>query len=76
MVSVIASEKLERAKVWAEDDSHVRWSGAFASRGVKGGTQSSTMVQEIEPGGRLGWHTDATEKTQYALSGPGTFRSG
>jgi quercetin dioxygenase-like cupin family protein len=73
MVSVIASEKLERTKVWAEDASDVRWAGAFASCGGNGATQSSTIVYEIEPGGRLGWHTDATEETQYILSGTGTL---
>ena len=26
---------------------------------------------EIEPGGRLGWHTDATEETQYIIAGSG-----
>ena len=51
---VVASDKLERAKVWGEDDPSVRWQGAFASCGGKGATQSSTIVYEIEPGGRLG----------------------
>jgi len=32
---------------------------------------SSTIVYEIEPGKRLGWHTDATEKTQYIIAGTG-----
>ena len=43
-----------------------RWNGAFAVYGGHGTTQSSTIVYEIEPGGRLGWHTDATEETQYS----------
>ncbi len=33
--------------------------------------QSSTIVYEIEPGGHLGWHTDATEETQYIIAGTG-----
>jgi quercetin dioxygenase-like cupin family protein len=32
---------------------------------------SSTIVYEIEPGKRLGWHTDATEETQYTIAGTG-----
>lgn len=28
---------------------------------------------EIEPGARLGWHTDATEETQYIIAGTGTL---
>jgi quercetin dioxygenase-like cupin family protein len=28
-------------------------------------------VYEIEPGKRLGWHTDATEETQYIIAGDG-----
>jgi quercetin dioxygenase-like cupin family protein len=71
MTQVVASDKLGRAKVWGEDDASVRWAGAFASCGGHGATQSSTIVYEIEPGGRLGWHTDATEETQYILSGTG-----
>jgi len=39
--------------------------------GGHGTTQSSTIVYEIEPGGRLGWHTDATEETQYIIAGSG-----
>ena len=34
-------------------------------------TASSTIVYEIEPGKRLGWHTDATEETQYIIAGHG-----
>jgi len=30
MNPVVASDKLERTKVWAEDDASVRWAGAFA----------------------------------------------
>lgn len=70
---VVASDQLERAKVWGEDDPTVRWQGAFATCGGKGATQSSTIVYEIEPGGRLGWHTDQTEETQYILAGNGTL---
>src|SRR2546430_17615321 len=68
---VVASDKLERAEVWAEDDESVYWAGAFAVYGVHGTTASSTIVYEIEPGKRLGWHTDATEETQYIIAGTG-----
>lgn len=71
MSPVVASDKLERTKVWAEDDKAVRWAGAFAVYGGHGTTASSTIVYEIEPGGRLGWHTDATEETQYIIAGTG-----
>jgi quercetin dioxygenase-like cupin family protein len=71
--AVVASEELERAKVWGEDDPAVRWQGAFATCGGKGATASSTIVYEIEPGGRLGWHTDQAEETQYILAGTGTL---
>jgi len=73
MNPVIASETLERGEVWGEDDATVRWAGAFALCGGRGSTQSSTIVYEIEPGRRLGWHTDATEETQYILAGHGTL---
>src|SRR5437867_13432269 len=68
---VVASDKLERAEVWAEDHKSVRWAGALAVYGEHGTTASSTIVYEIEPGKRLGWHTDATEETQYIIAGTG-----
>ncbi len=68
---VVASDKLKRTEVWAEDDESVRWAGAFAVYGGHGTTASSTIVYEIEPGKRLGWHTDATEETQYIIAGTG-----
>jgi quercetin dioxygenase-like cupin family protein len=69
---VIDSTKLPRTKVWGESDKAVSWQGAFALYGGAGGTTaSSTIVYEIEPGKRLGWHTDATEETQYIIAGRG-----
>jgi quercetin dioxygenase-like cupin family protein len=71
MSPVVASDQLERVQVRGADDSSVRWNGAFVVYGGHGTTQSSTIVYEIEPGGRLGWDTDATEKTQYIIAGNG-----
>ena len=68
---VVASNKLPRTKVWGETDQAVSWAGAFAVYGGHGATASSTIVYEIEPGKRLGWHTDATEETQYIIAGTG-----
>jgi quercetin dioxygenase-like cupin family protein len=73
-VYVVSTQNLPRAHVGGVDDPSVRWAGAFAAYGGHGATQSSTIVYEIEPGGRLGWHTDATEETQYILSGAGELR--
>jgi quercetin dioxygenase-like cupin family protein len=71
MNPVVASDKLKRTEVWAEDDKSVHWAGAFAVYGGHGTTASSTIVYEIEPGHRLGWHADATEETQYIIAGIG-----
>lgn len=71
MVPIVASETLERAHVHGEQNKSVRWAGAFATCGGHGATQSSTIVYEIEPGGHLGWHIDATEETQYIIAGTG-----
>src|SRR3954469_15247440 len=68
---VVDSNKLERVQVRGSENPAVRWNGAFVVYGGHGTTQSSTIVYEIEPGGRLGWHTDATEETQYILAGSG-----
>jgi quercetin dioxygenase-like cupin family protein len=69
--TIVETNDLERTPVRGEDDSTVKWNGAFALYGGHGTTESSTIVYEIEPGGRLGWHTDATEETQYIISGKG-----
>jgi quercetin dioxygenase-like cupin family protein len=74
-VPVVASDKLERIQVRASDNPAVRWNAAFAVYGGHGATQSSTIVYEIEPGGELGWHTDATEETQYIIAGKGELRT-
>src|SRR5438876_9722924 len=71
MNPVVASDKLKRAEVWAEDDESVHWAGAFAVYGGHGTTASSTIVYEIEPGHRLGWHTYVTEETPYIVAGTG-----
>lgn len=73
MIPVVASNELARTKVWGNDDPAVNWAGAFATCGGNGSTASSTIVYEIEPGKRLGWHTDATEETQYIIAGNGTL---
>lgn len=44
---------------------------ALSPSGGHGATASSVIVYEIEPGKRLGWHTDATEETQYIIAGTG-----
>ena len=68
---LVDSTKLERGEVWGETDKAVHWNGAFAVYGGHGATASSVIVYEIEPGKRLGWHTDATEETQYIIAGTG-----
>jgi quercetin dioxygenase-like cupin family protein len=73
MVPVVDSINLPRAHVQGSHDKTVKWAGAFATCGGHGSTASSTIVYEIEPGGHLGWHTDATEETQYIISGTGTL---
>lgn len=74
MVPVIASELLERSHVQGAEDKSVDWAGAFATCGGRAAVQSSIIVYEIEPGGHLGWHTDATEESQYILAGTGELR--
>jgi quercetin dioxygenase-like cupin family protein len=70
---VVDSNSLKRAEVWGESDKAVHWAGAFALYGGHGSMASSTIVYEIEPAKRLGWHTDATEETQYIVAGEGTL---
>jgi len=71
---VIHSDKLERVSVRSVDDPTIDWLASFASCGGNHAVQSSTIVYEIAPGGHLGWHTDATEETQYIIAGEGELR--
>jgi quercetin dioxygenase-like cupin family protein len=68
---VVDSNNLKCGEVWGETDPAAHWAGAFAVYGGHGATASSTIVYEVEPGKRLGWHTDATEETQYIIAGTG-----
>src|SRR5262245_40570521 len=71
---VVDSNALERISVSSVDDAKVDWRASFASCGGNHADQSSTIVYEIAPGGHLGWHTDATEETQYIISGQGELQ--
>src|SRR5688572_11487698 len=71
---VVATEKMPRVKVRSSDDATIKWNAFFATYGGHGADQSSTIVYEIEPGGHLGWHTGATEETQYIVSGTGELK--
>lgn len=68
---VVDSNTMERIKVTSVDDPAVNWRASFATCGGNHAVQSSTIVYEIAPGGHLGWHTDATEETQYIIDGTG-----
>jgi quercetin dioxygenase-like cupin family protein len=68
---VVHSNELKRGEVLGETDRAVHWAGAFTVYGGHGATASSTIAYEVEPGKRLGWHTDATEETQCIIAGTG-----
>jgi quercetin dioxygenase-like cupin family protein len=71
---VVDTNTLERIKVSSVDDHDVNWRASFATCGGNHAEQSSTIVYEIAPGGHLGWHTDATEETQYIIEGMGELQ--
>ena len=73
-VTIVATNDVPRVKLHGDGVADVRWQGLFASYGGGGAKQSSTVVFEIEPGGRLGWHTDQTEETQYIIAGTGELQ--
>ena len=64
--AIVASDNLPRTKVWGETDSAVSWQGAFAVYGGHSTTASSTIVYEVEPGKRLGWHK--TRRKRHSTS--------
>ena len=53
----------------------MRWAGAFVASGGHGADMSTTIVFEIEPGGRLGRRADQTEETQYIIAGKGELQT-
>ncbi len=74
MLDPIATDALDRLHISGDGDDSVRWSGVFVTYGGQGADQSTTIVFEIEPGHRLGWHTDQTEETQYIIAGTGELQ--
>jgi quercetin dioxygenase-like cupin family protein len=73
-VDPVNTNDLPRIKLHGDGVESVRWQGAFVSYGGNGANQSTTIVFEIEPGERLGWHTDQTEETQYIIAGTGELQ--
>jgi quercetin dioxygenase-like cupin family protein len=71
---VVDTNTQERIRVTSVDDPQVNWRASFATCGGNHSEQSSTIVYEIAPGGHLGWHTDATEETQYIIGGTGELQ--
>ena len=74
MPPVVNITDLSLSGVHGADDPTVRWAGGFAAYGGSGADASCVVYYEIEPGGRLGWHTDSTEETQFIVSGQGELR--
>ena len=73
-VDPVNTNNLPRIALHGEGVPDVRWQGAFVSYGGHGADASTVIVFEIEPGGRLGWHTDQTEETQYIIAGTGELQ--
>src|SRR4051812_8424509 len=71
----VDTSALARISITSASDPAIKWGGAFVSYGGHGADMSTTIVFEIEPGGRRGWHTDQTEETQYVISGTGELRT-
>lgn len=67
----VATNDVPRITVIGAEDDTVQWQGAFIAYGGHGADETTTIVFEIEPGKRLGWHTDQTEETQYIVAGTG-----
>jgi quercetin dioxygenase-like cupin family protein len=70
----VATHDVPRIHLNGGGDESIRWAGAFVSYGGQGADQTTTIVFEIEPGNRLGWHTDQTEETQYIIAGTGELQ--
>ncbi len=67
----VATNDLPRLPCTAREDDTVEWHGVFVAHGGHGTDETTTIVFEISPGKRLGWHTDQTEETQYIVAGTG-----
>ena len=74
MTPIVTISDMPLAAVHGADDGTVRWAGGFAAYGGSGANDSAVVYYEIAPGGRLGWHTDSTEETQFIVSGNGELR--
>src|SRR3954465_13249001 len=67
-------DQLQLGEVWGAEDASIHWKGGFFAYGGAGSEESATIYFAVEPGKRLGRHTDTTEETQLILSGNGELR--
>lgn len=65
---------LEMTAVSSPDDPSIDWSAAFACYGDHGAENTVVVPFSIAPGGRLGWHIDSLEETQYIIAGQGELQ--
>ena len=66
-----ADLELER---WdSETSDEVAWAAGYFAYGGDGADASTAVYYEIEPGCRLGWHSNSAEEAQFFISGIGRF---
>jgi quercetin dioxygenase-like cupin family protein len=68
-VFAIAAAELDLADAWIEGDESARWRSAAAHGPGTGAAASGSSILEVDPGCRLGRHTDSAEELIVVLSG-------
>jgi quercetin dioxygenase-like cupin family protein len=75
-MQTVRTPDLELAQVWLDSDPIARLRVNFPIN-VHSGTRDSAVVYfEIEPGDRLGRHTDSAEEILYVVTGEGEAEAG
>jgi quercetin dioxygenase-like cupin family protein len=66
--------KLKMTAISSPDDESINWFVASAFYGGHGAENTVVVPFGIALGGRLGWHTDSLEETQYIIAGSGELQ--
>jgi quercetin dioxygenase-like cupin family protein len=68
-VTSFRPQELEFSDAWIDGEESARWRSASALGPGTGAQSSGSSILEVEPGCRLGRHTDSAEETVVVLSG-------
>jgi quercetin dioxygenase-like cupin family protein len=75
-MQTVSTPELELAQVWLDSDPNARLRVNFPINVHSGARDTAVVYFEVEPGDRLGRHTDSAEEILYIVTGEGEAEVG